>query len=220
METGLNGTPVLTVKDMPIGRVDGTPYGYKRDLLVTVDIRMEHRADETETTEHNMTTDFLDFAITTAVWRPDRRDWTSGGATVAPLREVIANGRYEQGWNAGRVAALAELERWHLNAMKAGCAHQTVVWEDSRYGRRPSLELTPVCQVRTPYRPVNGYRYGHAWLVELLPKGFLDTVRGLFADCDQTRVYDSAQQAPRLTDEPGKVTKLTGRNSVHSPGEA
>jgi hypothetical protein len=55
-----------------------------------------------------------------------------------------------------------EWDRWHLNTMRAGCAHQTVVWEDSRYGVRPSLERTPVC-------PVSGYRYGSAWLVEVLP---------------------------------------------------
>jgi hypothetical protein len=108
----------------------------------------------------------------------------SGGATVEPLREVIANGRYERGMGASKVRALAKLERWHLNGLKAGCAHQTVVWEDSPY-RRPSLDLTPAC-------PVSGYQYGHAWLVKLLPPGFLNLVRDLFSGCDQTRIYDAA----------------------------
>lgn len=67
------------------------------------------------------------------------------------------------GWTVAKVADLhATWKRWHLNQMQAGCAHQTVLWEDSEYGRRPSLEMTEPC-------PESGYRYGSAWLVDPMP---------------------------------------------------
>jgi hypothetical protein len=62
------------------------------------------------------------------------------------------------------LAQMARLEkRWHLNDLRAGCAHQTIVYGINEYGRKaPSSDDTPAC-------PETGYRYGHAWLVEPLP---------------------------------------------------
>ena len=89
---------------------------------------------------------------------PDSR-WVAFGAGVAQALSHV-----KQTDEVRQLATLAE--RWHLNAMKAGCAHQDVVWEDSNYGRRPSLKLTAPC-------PVTGYRYGTAWLAEPLPADVL-----------------------------------------------
>ena len=173
---GLNGETAFKAEDVLIGQVDGEPYGYKRALDVTVSVRMEWltRQDTYETTAHEHVSRPLDFAITTAVWQPPRydRDMISGGATVEPLRHLV---KYAPGWDAGKVARLAELDAYHLNGMTAGCDHVTPVMETDRYGRTvASLDLTPAC-------PVTGYRYGHAWLVRELPPGFLDEVRALFA---------------------------------------
>jgi hypothetical protein len=193
MAEGLNGDPVFTVERRFVGTVPGGPYGYKRNLRVTVDIRMEAltRQHGYETTEHALTSRPLDFALTTAVWRPDGKDITAGGATVEPLRELVT---FAPGFDAGKARALAGLgERWHLNGMRARCAHQVVAYEEDRYGRRvPSLDKTPVCRVDAamelhPARAeadgkpatLGGYRYGSAWLVEPLPPGFLDTLKGL-----------------------------------------
>jgi len=170
---GLNGEIAFQAKDVTIGYVPGTPYGYKRDLKVTAEVRMEYltRQDTYETTSHKRVSRPLDFAITTAVWQPSGRDWTSGGATLEPLAEIT---RYAPGWDAGKVAELIKLGQHHLNGMTAGCDHQEIVWEHDRYGRRvPSLDRTPAC-------PVTGYRYGHAWLVRELPEGFLARIRALF----------------------------------------
>jgi len=90
----------------------------------------------------------------------------AGGAGIAPeVIDALGSDR------ARRIVELAD--RWHLNTMRAGCAHQAVVWEDSPYGRRPSLELTEPC-------PVTGYRYGHAWLVEIPPTDVRAELRSLF----------------------------------------
>ena len=189
---GMNGTIMLNVPDgkMMVGRVDGEPYGYKRLLRVTVELRIERleRQDTYETVEHETVTAPLDFAITTHIWRPDLRDIVYCGATARPLREIVD---YAAGWDARMVAALADLERWHLNDLKAGCAHQGVVYEDSPYGRRPSLSLTPPC-------PVTGYRYGTKWLIEPLPERFVPDLLELLArPIADRRVYVN----PELTAE-------------------
>lgn len=173
MSRGLNGETVFTANDVLVGYAPGEPYGYKNNLRVTVDVRMEalDRQDSYETTEHEQVSKPLDFAITTSVWRPDLRDSVAGGATVEPLREVLQSGRYADGWNAEKVSALLDLAPWHLNGMTAGCAHQTPVRDSNG---RPDLDATEPC-------PVTGYKYGHAWLVRILPDGFLQNVRRLFA---------------------------------------
>lgn len=182
---GLNGTILVNVPDRPgltVGRVAGEEYGYANSLRVTVELRLERleRQDDYQTTAHDTVTRPLDFAITTAVWRPDGRDIVAGGATVEPLRRLVT---FAPGWDAGKVAQLADLERWHLNGMQAGCSHQTVEWEESAYGRRPSLELTAPC-------PVTGYRYGSAWLLEPLPESFVPDLLELLAPAiADRRVY-------------------------------
>jgi len=183
---GMNGTIVRKVEDLPVGRVPGEPYGYVSDLLVTIDVRVERleRRETYETTTHERVTGPLDFALTTSVWQPSRRDIVAGGATAAPLDEAIAHGRLDFGLDEAAVRGLAlDHECWHLNGMSAACAHQEVVWEDSDYGRRPSLTLTQPC-------PVTGYRYGSAWLVRVLPEGFLAELDGLLSGAhDQSGIY-------------------------------
>lgn len=163
---GLNGEIVYQRDNVRVGRIDGEAYGYQRPLWVTVDVSVEanNRQDEYETVNHDVVSNPLAFSITTSVWRPDGRDIVSGGATVEPLRELVT---FVVGFDADKAAALAGLEAWHLNAMRAGCAHQTPVYAPDQYGQsRPSLDLTEPC-------PVTGYKYGHAWLVEELPEGFV-----------------------------------------------
>ena len=152
---------------------------------MTVELRLERleRQEEYETTEHDKVSRPLDFALTTSVWRPDRRDIVSGGATVEPLVQLLESGGIDPAFDADKVRKLIELhEHCHLNSMKAGCAHQEVVYEESPYGRRPSLELTEPC-------PVTGYKYGRAWLLEPLPADFVPTLLGLLEDVDPTRYY-------------------------------
>lgn len=175
MSQGLNGETVLEIKDLYVGMVPGAEYGYKRNLRVTVDICMErlNRRESYETTEHKTVTSPLDFALTTAVWNLSRSnpDIVSGGATTEPLREMVA---FAPGFDADKARELADLgDRWHLNGMRAGCAHQTPVIAPDNYGREvPSLDLTPAC-------PETGYKYGHAWLLETLPDDFMETLKRL-----------------------------------------
>jgi hypothetical protein len=86
----------------------------------------------------------------------------SFGASTDGFLDVV---KPAKGLTLEEIKRLAELgNRWHLNGMRAGCAHQTVVWENhEQYGyRQPSHSKTLPC-------PITGYKYGHAWLSELAP---------------------------------------------------
>lgn len=183
---GLNGTTVLKAVDLPVARIPGASYGYKRSLLVTVELRVERlqRRAVYETVNHEKVTEPYEFACTTSVWRPDGKDIVAGGATTEPLLEAAEHATsWCPGFNAATALELAALGNiWHLNAMQAACAHQEVVWEDSKYGRRPSLDDTPRC-------PQTGYKYGSAWLVKPLPADFMDTLNRLLAGVDHSRIH-------------------------------
>lgn len=167
---GLNGDKVLDVEGLTVGRVPGAEYGYKRDLRVTIGVRMERltRREEYETTDHRKVTKPLDFAITTQVWQPDGRDIVMSTPGDG-MDEILTGERY---------AELRQLAKFHLNAMRAGCAHgdwvQEPVHRQGRYGQEVDLDATASC-------PQTGYRYGHAWLVEELPEGFEQRVRNALA---------------------------------------
>lgn len=182
---GMNGDIMLNTvpEGIPAGRMSGEGWGYKKDLPVLVEIRMERllRRETYETIEHEQVVAPLDFSIVTAAWSPGMKDWVVGGAGVDRLRELTSvNTSY---FTQEQIDGLIALDEWHLNGLTAGCAHQEVVWEDSEYGRRPSLSETPAC-------PITGYRYGHSWLVRPLPKGFVSNLLALLDDAiDDRRVY-------------------------------
>lgn len=164
MTMGLNGETIFKVNDLKVGQVPGDEYGYRRFALwVTVDIRMEHITKPAQTITHETIAEYDDFAMAAAVWRPNMSDH-AGGDRGGVLRELTT---FVPGFDAGKAAQLADLgKRWHLNGMHAGCAHQPA-------GVR-AVDYRSVAPC-----PETGYKYGHAWLVEPLPAGFMATLRAL-----------------------------------------
>lgn len=137
-----------------------------------------------QTVEHEMATDPTTLAFSGVVIRKGGRpgrdaDLVSAGQSVDYVRQITTP---LAGWSAEDVAKLAEnWDKWHLNTMRAGCAHQpaeSLVYEDDGYGgRRVDLKRTPAC-------PVSGYRYGSAWLTEAVPADVLAWVRERFKIAD------------------------------------
>lgn len=141
-----------------------------------LEFRLEDKATPAphETVNHEQADSILEFAgnWTLEEPRPSFEETASGRAWP----EITGGDavKFEPGWSAKRVAEVDALfDRWHLNGMKAGCAHQEVVMEDDGYGRpRPSCKLTPPC-------PITDYRYGSAWLCEPLPADVEAQIRAL-----------------------------------------
>lgn len=103
----------------------------------------------------------------------DGNAWGDCGQIVDTLRTLSPNS--EDGWTAEMLADLCGLwDRWHLNHMNAGCAHQRALgWgsaklPDGRWaghvwpGEHPDGVLTKAC-------PECSYCYGTDWLTERLP---------------------------------------------------
>lgn len=139
-----------------------------RPLTVRVELSAHDRGGAHETIYHGPTpVPCWRLSVTSYEWKRDCSDIEGGGATTDYIRQAAR--RPEPKFGPWELHALAKLgDRWHLNDLQAACAHQTVVWEDGRYGRQPSLELTEPC-------PETGYRYGSAWLTEPLPDDVLWT---------------------------------------------
>ena len=124
-----------------------------------------------ETVEHSKVLNPLTVTVTHDVYEAGRQDPISAGAGTDPIRDVVA---FTPGWDQEKATKLAAMaDRWHNNTLRAGCAHQRVVWEgDSPHNMRPSLDKAPPC-------PHTGYRYGRAWLAEVLPPDVEAYFRGL-----------------------------------------
>jgi hypothetical protein len=122
-----------------------------------------------------------------------RNAWHAGQISEA-LAEIV---KPAPGWTLDEIAELRGIwDRWHLNTMRGGCVHQTVkVWENTPYRR---IDLDGTTAHPNNACPV-GYRYGSAWLAEILPDDVQARVRHLMRDRSgdlyRARGYDGAGKA-------------------------
>lgn len=118
-------------KTIELGKVDGYGNG-RRSCAAEVTVCLE----ETPRGER--------LAIQGAIWNSTQTDILSGGQNVDTMVRLV---------RTPKMARIAEVwRRWHLNDMRAGCAHQ----------RGQAHEVGDLCESC-------GYRYGHSWLYEELP---------------------------------------------------
>lgn len=143
---------------------------------VYLGVQLTRQGGKHATTEHAHI-DAIDCVSMMGHWfesRSRRRDFDGGGQCIEAAETIIDPA---PGLSLADVRRLAELwRRWHLNDMRAACAHQAPVYDDRG---RPDLDATPAC-------PVTGYRYGHAWLVEPVPAEVVAELRELADKLDGT----------------------------------
>lgn len=139
-------------------------------MYVTVGLETSDKSSgyALETVNHEQAGQVTRLSMVGEVFEYGQREASMAGQITDHLLSVEPNSEFD-------AATLKDMhdtwERWHLNDMKAGCAHQTVVWEIGRYGNhQPSLDHTPRC-------PITGYRYGFAWLYDPMPEDVLNKVR-------------------------------------------
>lgn len=149
-------------------------------LRVYLEVKLETKTPPQQTTEHQPITEVLEFTYGWEVMEfQGNRGWDVTAWTAPwPAWVLMDAVTFKPGWSLYRVSQVdAYGARWHLNGMRAGCAHQTVVWEDSKYGRQPSLDRTLPC-------PETGYRYGTAWLAEPLPEEVATWAKALIEEAN------------------------------------
>jgi hypothetical protein len=112
-----------------------------------------------QTVEHDTVDGGEELSIVGALYHGSRD--VGGGQCIERARSVLAGGRVAPGADPADVRLIVDVwERWHLNAMRAGCAH--VKAAEGVLSTRERLDNTPPC-------PITGYRWGSAWLYEPLP---------------------------------------------------
>lgn len=136
--------------------------------------------DGAETRRHVTVSDYYEISIMGAymVKGSKRHDVDAGGQNLDDFAGAVVDPRASHWTRADIRSAVAIWRRWHLNGMKAGCAHvPDAVMETTKGYARPDLTATPAC-------PETGYRWGHAWLVEPAPE---DVVTELTRLCEIPR---------------------------------
>ena len=89
-------------------------------------------------------------------------------------------------------------DRWHLNDMRALCAHQS--------GSAADWQTIPPCTE-------TGYQAGHAWLVELLPGDVLAEILRAFGCASLVLTHDGI--AVDVTTNPGRRLHQLQGQSMH-----
>lgn len=158
-------------------------------VVVTLELRT--REGEHTTVTHDTVTDPVEVSLTGEHYEPwdHRGEPSSGGQIVDTLGDIVTPA---PGWDMGEVRELRTLwERWHLNTMRAACAHMSdLVREDNGYGG-----------TRITCTAGSGYTYGAAWLTEPVPDDVVARLRYLMRDRSDAlylaRGYDAFGRAVR-----------------------
>lgn len=179
--------------------------GYMPEGNERAEVRIEirRRPGNYRTIEHDPIVDPLELAVTGAVYLGARRESEAAGQCIDAVAEVS---RPVRGLTDDDVTDLVLAWRgWHLNTMTAGCAHQTVVYDDRSSFKRPDLRNTPPC-------PHTGYRFGDSWLVTPLPAEVEQRVRYI-----GDRLQQPAARRPAPTTPRHLPVDVVARRIVHSP---
>ena len=143
-------------KRIPLGKVDGYGIGKQSCAAeITVTIRKEMHCKRT--IYHTPVDEYFTLSIVGSIWNHMHTDWISGGQNYDHLLSLRRGSH--------KLRRIVDVwKRWHLNDLKAGCSHQqTGKYSDAGISSQ-------VC-------PVTGYKYGRAWLVELLPQSIIEEVK-------------------------------------------
>lgn len=167
----------------------------RAEVTVTLEIRPAQAIGRGLTVEHEpIPPDALAVSLVGARRRGRVDD--GGGQIVDDLRDPERQPL--DGLEVADLDRIADLwDRWHLNEMRAACAHMPRTLDDlariapaglpQRYGK-PDVVGWAIEHVRCAAD--TGYRYGTAWLYEPVPGETLDELRAYFPDPLAARGYD------------------------------
>jgi hypothetical protein len=144
-------------------------------VFAHITLRQISHAEPRETVTHETITDYTELSVTVSVYGYRSSSCVAAGQAREYLRDPRGLADHAGRWTAADIRSLSELwERWHLNGMRAACAHMTLP-ADTSYDTRRDI----VCE--SPRVPFRRYAYGRAWLVEDLPAEVVAEVQRLQA---------------------------------------
>ncbi len=157
-----------------VALLNGDSFGFSYYAGLVAELRITD-PQAAQTVNHNATHPTA--PAVSVIWViTGRKKDTTEASTPGGLGDYIDEWRFEvDDYTRADVVRMSELgERWHLNDLKAGCAHIETVYEDGRYGRQPVVgEGAPVCGE-------SGYRWGSAWLHDPIPADVLAEILALW----------------------------------------
>lgn len=143
-------------KTIELGKADYNETG-RKNCPVTIDIELRETVGEFTDIHHKKHNKILELSICGNIWNPRKTDIYTGGQCLDTILDYFPYSK--------KVSRIAEIwERWHLNALKAGCTHQ-------KQGDYSNHEIAQqVC-------PHTGYKYGTSWLYEEIPEDVIEEIK-------------------------------------------
>ena len=143
-------------------------------IWLEIELRQQPSAGR-QTIEHEPAGEYLELSISGLSVLKHQSRVSGGGQNVDEVRRVVEPA---EGWTRAELRRLTEIwDRWHLNGMKAGCAHMPMnAWVGKT--KCPVQAADP--EIKKPYV------HGSSWLVEPLPEDVVRQVRIWAARLDGT----------------------------------
>jgi len=124
--------------------------------------------------------------------RPNAKDIDYGGQCQDSIRDMLPRFKSLAMPKDLIIEALDIWDRWHLNDMKAASNRQSahlkrfedhvgpVRWEEMKRAAGDWYSLCKLILEKAGLLEDRGYIFGHAWLVEEMPRGIMERVRDVF----------------------------------------
>jgi len=123
---------------------------------------------------------YIELAICGNAWNNRKTDFVYCGQIYDMILENVDDYK-KLLMPKGKLRRILEVwERWHLNGMRAGTRKQNTAAKEAprdQYNRYSYDETCNYLKKEGIYED-RGYKYGHAWLVEVLPDEIIEEVKG------------------------------------------
>ena len=171
-------------KKIEIGRIKGDIFGYKRSLLVVLEIGIRKEERETLTIDLEKVNEYEVLTISGDVWNTKRTDILCGGQICDDIKEWLDNNKFVKLYiEEKKLRKLLEIwERWHLNDLHAGTRKQEkAIREWRKKNNITGWAYDKECEYLKSIGLLvdRGYEYGSSWLYEPLPKDVVEFIKSL-----------------------------------------
>lgn len=160
-------------KEIKIGRVRGEEYGYKRPLLVTLEITLKQLEGLYRDTELYLVKDPYALRIVGNIWNPAKTDVVVGGQINDEIEQALKNNQFAVLYIPKyRLERLLKIWKdYHLNDTMPGTERQMKIVKGIPY-----FEAVTILESHNLLVD-RGYEYGTEWLVRRIPDDVIEFIK-------------------------------------------